>query len=64
MTIVIYYLKFPLQRLVSDDILTGKLASYGKAYKSIACVALVCKATDEIRIGFFFSQPCSKESMY
>jgi hypothetical protein len=46
-----------LQQLVSDTILSGKLTFYGWVLKSIASVDLVRKASDEIRITTFFSNP-------
>jgi hypothetical protein len=39
------------------QILPGKLAFYARVLKSVAYVALVCKAADEIRITIFLQVP-------
>jgi hypothetical protein len=41
--------------LYLTQFLLGKLTFYGRVLKSIACVALVRKAADEIRITIFFT---------
>jgi hypothetical protein len=49
------YFKFiPATALYQIQFLYGKLTFYGRVLKSIACVVLVFKATDEIRIMIFF----------
>jgi hypothetical protein len=50
-------LNLPQQQLVSDTIFTWKTHILQKALKSEACVVLVCKSADEIRITIFISNP-------
>jgi hypothetical protein len=43
-----------LQQLVSDTVLPGKFTLYGRVLKPMVCVALVHKASDNIRITILF----------
>jgi hypothetical protein len=47
------FLNFLPQQLVSNRFLPGKLTFYGRVLKSTACVALVRKVADEIKIATF-----------
>jgi hypothetical protein len=51
-----------LQHLVSQQFLPGKLTLFGRVLKSVAYVALVRKAADEISITIFFQILRSKEN--
>jgi hypothetical protein len=48
--------------LYLTQFLPGKLTFYGRVLKSIACVALVRKAADEIKITIYFQNIWSKEN--
>jgi hypothetical protein len=46
-------LNYLLYQLESDSFLAGKLISYDTVLISVPCVALVCKAAEEIIIMIF-----------